>query len=131
MGPSSEDAAEVNQITANGGGRWILVDSGADDHVCPDWYAPHVEADKDAGATSLFDVQGRELDQQGCKCVRLVLGPGGLGKLLRGGCIVGARDGLPCLNHQGKHIPLALRRNSLCVFARFAGSRGGARHCAD
>ena len=138
---------DIRQTTTDGPGHWILVDSGADDHVCPEWYAPHVLPTENADALRLYDVQGNLLAQQGCKQVLLnfgseedasfsqsaqvtfvigsVRGPLlSLGKLIRAGCTIGDRNGLPCLERLGKRIPLALRRNSLYLYATFADVLG-------
>ncbi len=53
---------------------WILVDSGADEHVCPPNWATRVETERNHKETILRDAQGNKLQGQGRKIVRLTLG---------------------------------------------------------
>ena len=121
---------------------WILVDSGADEHVCSPNWATHVEAENDHWETILRDVQGNKLKDRGGKIVRLTLGIENtegrqlakvnfilgdisspylsLGRLLHLGCnIVRDSNELYLMKRSASVLPLIIRRNSLCVYARF------------
>ena len=71
IGEKGEDHV-VAQTSVNG--FWILVDSGADDHVCPLSFAPFSKATRAESALPLYDVQGQPLGHHGVKTVDLELG---------------------------------------------------------
>ena len=51
-----------------------MVDSGADEHVCPPKWATRVETERNHKETVLRDVQGNKLKDKGRQIVRLTVG---------------------------------------------------------
>ena len=110
----------------------ILVDSGADEHVCPWDYAGGAVTGPALGG-KLFDAQGGEIERGGTRRVYLRLGPEeklvmvdfkvasvncpilSLGKLLRQGYHVDAGPSHSSLKKGDEQVTMAVHRNSLWV----------------
>ena len=142
--------------TPNGLAGTLLVDSGADDHICHPDFAKEFPLKKNAGLT-LRDVQGKPLTHHGTRHVNLSVGARGqranidfqiadtsdnilsLGKLSRNGFVFNFRRENDSIMYHHRDptttVPLFLHKNNLRIRAKpdctSCDSGAGARHsCA-
>eukprot|EP00971_Amphidinium_carterae_P145001 2872951-Amphidinium_carterae.1 len=109
----------------------ILLDSGSDEHVAPEWFSRNSKSVAGNGL-SLRDVQGHSLNGQGAREVRFAMHDvDGIDipaqatfqighvkspilsfvKLWRSGFHVGSENGNMFLTHKNRKVPLVVKRN--------------------
>ena len=129
---SVESLMHVNAVMSNTNSTMILFDSGSDEHVCPQSFAPATAIVKCDSLGAMRDAQGHTIPSIGTKTVNMhigdraeqsatapfVVGPVkgpilSVGKLLRQGYTAHLDVNGSYLEKHGKRVMLALVRNSI------------------